>query len=755
MPVVFQSTSYLLQRLLKLAPWPSHWGTVLQPQRWLSSATPGLEQRCSGVNPKKTTPTYTGVKEADNKHRTKKVCFWNLRPIGLQVGFIAGTSNKCSCIKLQWYIVLPMDRHQLLPYLLLTTAAFHQKEKPKWRNTKLTRTPELCHPQPSTAPPHSRPLPPWLQELHVELGRGTGTQTCTAVTTLRASPCNLPQQGEVCTQLEPRELKSRPAWDVDEAKALGCILKTHPKPPHITSFPTVLFKVEQQDYETRKVPKEHKHSSAASSSLFHIENPEAFSLPVAGLVTRQSFCTLLLRGHAAAVNHKKTHGNNEMPQSCFSKNTHIVLEPHNASDQLNMASPKPEFIHMHTSDKRADIRNCCLPQEIRRPKLSLLQTTSLFSHSTTSTKILSLTNVFSIESADKLAVHNRVQEVKITSKRSLKISLVRQTSSELGKSTHRNLLIFHLTDRGSPVTSWDSNQGSTDIYILGSPVITLHANCSLLHTNNTSCNKISSLTAKRMSYSPPRYLASCRFCVTPGFRHTATDAYVKQVLLSKHPPVHRSPDFSSIPPPAEITTYIRPLKPQLPNLVKRVKRRTTGSAPQCAIETTKSVEVFLSSQWLCQPHRRLCLLMISRYTITAFLTKKLQLLLWTANIICQTIIMHKSASPQNTKDICELLKLTPDFTSQKPNRNKMCSLQNRSKAAIEARPSLCPLRGPWTGKVEESFKTVCTKEISNPMFSDVPNHNFRGTENKIQADLCTAIHNGNNLLATTLPILTM
>lgn len=101
---------------------------------------------------------------------------------------------------------------------------------------------ELCHPQPSTVPPHSRPLPLQLQEFHVELGRGTGTQTCTAVTTLRASPCNLPQQGEVCSQLEPRELKSKPAWDVDEAKALGCILKTHPKPPHITSFLTVLFK---------------------------------------------------------------------------------------------------------------------------------------------------------------------------------------------------------------------------------------------------------------------------------------------------------------------------------------------------------------------------------------------------------------------------------------------------------------------------------------------------------------------------------
>lgn len=55
------------------------------------------------------------------------------------------------------------------------------------------------------------------------------------------APTNLPQQEDVCTQLGPRELKSRPAWEVGEAKGLGCILKTHPKPPHITSFPTILF----------------------------------------------------------------------------------------------------------------------------------------------------------------------------------------------------------------------------------------------------------------------------------------------------------------------------------------------------------------------------------------------------------------------------------------------------------------------------------------------------------------------------------
>lgn len=49
-----------------------------------------------------------------------------------------------------------------------------------------------------------------------------------------------------------------------------------------------------------------------------------------------------------------------------SRNTCIILEPHYASDQLkSMASPKPEFIHMHTSDKRVAIRNCCLPHEIR------------------------------------------------------------------------------------------------------------------------------------------------------------------------------------------------------------------------------------------------------------------------------------------------------------------------------------------------------------------------------------------------------
>lgn len=125
----------------------------------------------------------------------------------------------------------------LLLHPLLHQEHLHQANK----NSSPGRS-ELCHPQPSTVPPHSRPLPLQLQEFHVEMRRGTGTQTCIAVTTLRASPCNLPQQGEVCSQLEPRELKSKPAWDVDEAKALGCILKTHPKSPHITYFPTVLFK---------------------------------------------------------------------------------------------------------------------------------------------------------------------------------------------------------------------------------------------------------------------------------------------------------------------------------------------------------------------------------------------------------------------------------------------------------------------------------------------------------------------------------
>lgn len=52
--------------------------------------------------------------------------------------------------------------------------------------------------------------------------------------------------------------------------------------------------------------------------------------------------------------------------------TYILLEPHYGSDQLkSMASPKPEFIHMHTSDKRAAIRNCCLPHEIRGAKVIL------------------------------------------------------------------------------------------------------------------------------------------------------------------------------------------------------------------------------------------------------------------------------------------------------------------------------------------------------------------------------------------------
>lgn len=55
-----------------------------------------------------------------------------------------------------------------------------------------------------------------------------------------------------------------------------------------------------------------KHNRAASSSFSGIQNPKASALPVAGLVTRQSFCTLLLRGHAAAVNHKKVYSQSSM-----------------------------------------------------------------------------------------------------------------------------------------------------------------------------------------------------------------------------------------------------------------------------------------------------------------------------------------------------------------------------------------------------------------------------------------------------------
>jgi len=39
-----------------------------------------------------------------------------------------------------------------------------------------------------------------------------------------------------------------------------------------------------------------------------------------------------------------------------------------------MASPKPEFIHMHTSDKGAAIRSFCLLHEIRGKAKEILGT---------------------------------------------------------------------------------------------------------------------------------------------------------------------------------------------------------------------------------------------------------------------------------------------------------------------------------------------------------------------------------------------
>jgi len=69
----------------------------------------------------------------------------------------------------------------------------------------------------ATSIPHqTRPSPPWLQGPHAELGRGIGTQEGTAATMLSAGPCSLPQQEDASSQLSPRELKSKPAWEASE-----------------------------------------------------------------------------------------------------------------------------------------------------------------------------------------------------------------------------------------------------------------------------------------------------------------------------------------------------------------------------------------------------------------------------------------------------------------------------------------------------------------------------------------------------------
>jgi len=63
--------------------------------------------------------------------------------------------------------------------------------------------------------------------------------------------------------------------------------------------------------------------------------------------------------------------------------------------------------------------------------------------------------------------------------------------------------------------------------------------------------------------------------------------------------------------------------------------------------------------------------------------------------------------------------------------NHMPETKEKQKEQVyrsEASLSLQPFTGPWTGKAGQSFKTVHRKEVRNPRFSHVPNHNFNGTQ---------------------------
>lgn len=79
--------------------------------------------------------------------------------------------------------------------------------------------------------------------------------------------------------------------------------------------------------------------------------------------------------------------------------------------------------------------------------------------------------------------------------------------------------------------------------------------------------------------------------------------------------------------------------------VKHVKRRTTGSAHNRQLGQQNQWKSSCLANGLCQPHRLLCLLMLSRYTVS-FLTKKMTK---NACFLYQLLIMWQVSKHQSRK----------------------------------------------------------------------------------------------------------